>query len=160
MSKGIDKQALAERIKEVQKHFNLNSRKFAAEIGMDTSQLSKIESGNLGLSTSYATTINEQFGVNVNWLLTGKGEKGSWNRIPYFGNEVREDRVPYGNLIGEQEERLLRIEAHLEVYENAIAGLLAESKNDFVKKVGELRAEVQSAVNRRFDELSKRRGKS
>lgn len=61
-------------------------------------------------------------------------------------------------LFGEHEERLLRIEAHLEVYENAIAGLLSESKNDFLKKVGELREAVQAAVNRRFDKLSKKHG--
>lgn len=158
MPKGIDKQALAERIKEIQKHFKINSRTFAAEIGMDTSQLSKIESGTLGLSTKYALSINEKFGVNVNWILTGKGDKGLWKKIPHHGSEVHEDSVPYGKIIGEQEERLLRIEAHLEVYENAIAGLLSESKNDFAKKVGELRAEVQSAVNRRFDELRKKRG--
>lgn len=158
MSKSIDKQALAERVNEIQKHFNLNSRKFATEIGMDTSQLSKIEAGILGLSTKYALTINEIFGVNVNWILTGKGDKGVWNRIPHHESMVHEDSVPYGKLIGVQEERLLRIEAHLAVYENAIAGLLSESKNDFVKKVGELRAEVQSEVNRRFDELKKKRG--
>jgi len=159
MSKGIDKQALAERIKEIQKHFKINSRKFASEIGMDTSQLSKIEGGSLGLSTKYALSINEKFGVNVNWILTGKGDKGIWNIVPHHGGSVvHEASVPYGKLIGEQEERLLRIEAHLEVYENAIAGLLSESKNDFAKKVGELRAEVQSAVNRRFDELKKKRG--
>jgi hypothetical protein len=158
MSKAIDKQALAERIKEIQKHFKINSRKFATEIGMDPSQLSKIEGETLGLSTKYALTINEKFGVNVNWILTGKGDKGVWMKLPYHGSEVHEDAAPYGKIIGEQEERLLRIEAHLEVYENAIAGLLSESKNDFAKKVGELRDEVQSAVNRRFDELKKKRG--
>lgn len=72
--------------------------------------------------------------------------------------DIHQKSIELGTIIGEHEERLLRLEAHLEVYENAIAGLLSESKNDFAKKVGELRAEVQLAVNRRFDELSKKRG--
>ena len=61
------------------------------------------------------------------------------------------------SLLGRIEERLLRIEAHLEVYENAIAGLQSKSNDDFPKKVGALRAEVQVAVNRRFDALQKKR---
>jgi transcriptional regulator with XRE-family HTH domain len=158
MSKGIDKQGVAERIKEVQTKLDINSRNFAITIGMDPSQLSKIEKGALGISTSYASKINELFGVSVSWLLTGKGDKGVWNKIPSHGSMVHENSVPYGKIVGEQEERLLRIEAHLAVFENAIAGLLSESKNDFVKKVGELRTEVQSEVNRRFDELNKKRG--
>jgi transcriptional regulator with XRE-family HTH domain len=61
-----------------------------------------------------------------------------------------------GKIIGEHEERLLRIEAGMEVYESAIAGLLSEKKTDFTKKVGELREAVRVAVNRRFDELDRR----
>ena len=74
--------------------------------------------------------------------------------------EIVEDEVSQkkglNQLMGEHEERLLRIEAHLEVFQDAIAGLQAENKNDFVKKVGALRQEVQAAVNRRFDELQKK----
>src|SRR5574341_1338374 len=49
------------------------------------------------------------------------------------------------NVIGSIEERLLHIEAHLEVFENAIAGLLSDSKKeDFFKTVDGLRATVQA----------------
>lgn len=56
-------------------------------------------------------------------------------------------------ILRSQVERLIRIEATLEVYESALAGLLSGTKNDFGKRVGELRREVQAAVNRRNDEL-------
>jgi predicted nuclease with TOPRIM domain len=63
---------------------------------------------------------------------------------------------PTEAIIGSVQERLLRIEAHLEVYESAIAGLLSQDKKDFTKRVGELREAVQGAVSRRFSELNKR----
>jgi hypothetical protein len=79
-----------------------------------------------------------------------------WLKMDKYPTSVvrKEDEIQ--TIIGSHEERLLRIEAHLEVFENAIAGLLAENKSDFAKKVGELRREVQGAVNRRFDELQKK----
>jgi hypothetical protein len=157
MSKGIDKQGVATRINEIQDKLKINSRSFAISIGMDPSQMSKIEKGALGISAAYASKINEVYGVNVSWILTGKGEKGVWRKIPKNMEEIGLLANPE-RLIGEQEERLLRIEACLEVYENAIAGLLAETKSDFPKKVGELRSEVQSAVSRRLDELRKKLG--
>jgi len=153
MSKGTDTQSLAKRIKEVQEYYNLNSRNFAIEIGMDPSQMSKIEKGRLGLSAKSAMAINERFGVNVNWILTGKGDKGIWNNIPHESIPITAEK---NELLGETEERLLRIEAHLEVYENAIAGLLSESNKDFMEIVGKLRTEVQAAVKRRLDALKKK----
>ncbi len=60
--------------------------------------------------------------------------------------------------ISEHEERLLRVEAHLEVFESAIAGLLSKDHSDFLNKVGELRKAVQEAVNRRFEELRLKHG--
>lgn len=151
MSKGIDKQGVATRIKEIQDKLKINSRNFAISIGMDPSQLSKIEKGALGISTQYASKINETYGVNVSWILTGKGEKGIWKKFPEQPIEVFEEKV---NASGNIEERLLRIEAHLEVFENAIAGLLSDSKKaDFFKTVAELRETVQAVVNRRLGEL-------
>lgn len=54
--------------------------------------------------------------------------------------------------------KLLRIEAHLEVYESAIAGLLSKDNKEFTKRVGELRAAVREAFDRRYDEFVKKRG--
>lgn len=63
-------------------------------------------------------------------------------------------------ILRNHEEKILRLEAYVEVYETELAGILSESKNDFPKKIDELRNRVQAAVNRRFDELSKRQGTS
>jgi len=52
-------------------------------------------------------------------------------------------------------ERLLRIESHLEVYESAIAGVQAKDKNDVTSKVSELRRLVLEAVSRRLDEAKR-----
>lgn len=59
-------------------------------------------------------------------------------------------------IIGEIQEQLLRIEAHLEVYEATIAGILSKNPEDFPDKLGGLRRAVKEVVNRRFDELQKR----
>lgn len=58
-------------------------------------------------------------------------------------------------IVGEMQERLLRAEAHIEVYESAIAGLQSDGK-DYSKRVSDLREQVRSAVNRRLDELRKK----
>lgn len=79
-----------------------------------------------------------------------------WIKSDIYPTDIQKGQGELHTLIGLHEERLLRIEAHLEVFENAIAGLQSENKSDFAKKVGELRREVQAAVNRRFDELKKK----
>lgn len=61
-------------------------------------------------------------------------------------------------ILRDYEERLLRTEAHLEVYESVIATLWSESKNDFTKKLGELRELVQAAAKRRLAELREKHG--
>lgn len=161
MSKGTDKQGVAKRIIEIQQHLKVNSRNFAISIGMDPSQMSKIEKGALGISANYADKISELYGVNVSWILTGKGEKGIWKKNPNEFGITKDSEI----IVGETEERLLRIEAHLEVFENAIAGLITDSKKnekgekpDFFKIVSGLRETVQAVVNRRLGELKTKSG--
>jgi len=60
-------------------------------------------------------------------------------------------------ILGNYQERLLRTEATLEVFESAIAELLSKNSGDFKKKMDELRELVNKAVNRRFDEFGRKR---
>lgn len=102
-----------------------------------------------GVPSTVITTILKSFPeVNKEWLLSGDGNM--------TGQVKKEDKLT--NILRDIEERMIRAEAHLEVYESALAGLMAENKTDFTKKVGELRHEIKEAVNRRFDELNKKRG--
>lgn len=53
------------------------------------------------------------------------------------------------------EGRLTSIEAHLEVYESAISGLLTKKKGgDFMETVALLRQKVSEAAKRRFEKLN------
>jgi transcriptional regulator with XRE-family HTH domain len=99
------------------------------------------------------------------WYQDGNNPKAddvakikAWISGEELPHETHQLKAELPVIIGEHEERLLRIEAHLEVYENAIAGLLTESNRDFAKTIGDLRDQVRAAVNRRFDELRMKRG--
>lgn len=72
-------------------------------------------------------------------------------------HETHETTESLPDIIGDIKERLLQAEARLEVYENTIATLLSNDKSDVPDKINELRERVNRVVNRRFDELSKKR---
>lgn len=95
--------------------------------------------------------------LNTNFHDIIYADKGNNSGDSTTGKTIHSFNLDAQNLLSEHEERLLRTEATLEVYESAIAGLMSEKPGEFKKRVGELRDEVSKAVNRRFDELSKKR---
>jgi Mg2+ and Co2+ transporter CorA len=98
-------------------------------------------------------------------ILSKGGNKKIVSRLDRYYNEVLQKQhkgkkdvkvLPeqeIGDVMGDVYERLIRLEAHIEVYESAIAGLLAENKTDFIEKVGVLRSRIQEVTERRFSEL-------
>lgn len=70
----------SQRVKTVRKHFNLNQKEFAIEIGTVQSKISTIEQGTQSLSLEMAGMIVEKFRVNAEWLM---GKVGYDNTIMF-----------------------------------------------------------------------------
>ena len=62
------------RIKQIRKHYNLNQEDFGKRIGAKQSTVTAYECGNRVPMDVTITSICREFGVNEEWLRTGKGE--------------------------------------------------------------------------------------
>ncbi|HBD64173.1 MAG TPA: XRE family transcriptional regulator [Clostridiales bacterium] len=62
------------RIFEIRKHFKLSQEKFATAIGMTGAGISKIESGDRGITEQTIKSICREFDINEEWLRSGEGE--------------------------------------------------------------------------------------
>ncbi len=62
------------RIKQLMTQRGVNGRKFAREIGIDTSNLSKYINGRIAISEALINRIVVSLGVSKQWLTTGEGE--------------------------------------------------------------------------------------
>ena len=62
------------RIKQIRKHYNLNQEDFGKRIGAKQSTVTAYECGNRIPMDVTITSICREFGVNEEWLRTGKGE--------------------------------------------------------------------------------------
>lgn len=76
-------------------------------------------------------------------------------------SDFSEDNIKGGDadlaeLVAGHEERLLRIEAHLEVFKSTIAGLMTKDGQEFAEKFELLQGLVEKAVGRRFDEAQRK----
>ena len=80
MKQEIRNESIAARINFLQTKLGFaNNRKFAEDIPFDTSQFSKIGKATLAVSLNLGLLLHDKYGVNLNWLFTGKGE---WNDVP------------------------------------------------------------------------------
>lgn len=144
--------AFGKEIKRLREDAQISAEKLASKIGIDSARLRKWEQKDLTPRFDDIKRIEIFFKKPVEDIMKLKTIKEFLN-VPRESLELTSE---VGKIIGKHEERLLRIEACMEVYESAIAGLLSEKRTDFTKKVGELREAVRVAVNRRFDELDRR----
>lgn len=141
--------AFGAEIKRLREHANISVQKIAELIGVDPERWRKWEQKDMTPRKEDGDKIEAFFGMDLAELMELKS-------IKEFLNVPHERTEDLKVAIGATEERLIRIEAHLEVYESALAGLLSEKKADFSKKVGELREQVRAAVSRRLDESRKK----
>lgn len=63
-----------ERIKEIRQHYGMKQGDFAAALGIKASAISQMESNRIKPSLDTMLLINQKFGVNLNWLLSGRGD--------------------------------------------------------------------------------------
>jgi len=55
--------------------FELTQEEFANELGVSQSQLSKFERGVVAPPAEVLFFVKKRFGVSLDWLLTGEGER-------------------------------------------------------------------------------------
>ena len=65
---------MKERIKQIRLKLGIQQGEFAEKLNVVQQQLSKYERGENKPSAEFLTVLNEKVNVNINWLLTGKGE--------------------------------------------------------------------------------------
>lgn len=63
-----------ERVKQIRKTYGMTQQEFAAALGVTNAAVSRIESGQRGLTSQMLTAICREFDVDEHWLLTGEGE--------------------------------------------------------------------------------------
>lgn len=75
MYKELKNPLLGMRIKEIRQARGLTQRQFAESLGIVQGFLSGVERGNKNISSTLALALCHTYGVNREWLETGRGEK-------------------------------------------------------------------------------------
>ena len=66
---------MKERLKEIRHENNMSQKKFADKIGLSQTHLSSLEGGSRNITKRNAVEICEAFNINLEWFISGKGEK-------------------------------------------------------------------------------------
>lgn len=77
---------MKDRIKEIRQDNKLSMDKFGERIGITKASVSRIESGENNPSEQTIILICREFGVNEEWLRTGKGKKEAQQEEKYAVN--------------------------------------------------------------------------
>jgi len=134
----------ADILKKARERKNLRQEDIANTLGISVRQYNKYEAGEFPkYKKAIVVKIDELLGTNLVELI--------------YEQDIQERQEDLEGILGNYQERLLRTEATLEVFESAIAELLSKNSGDFKKKMDELRELVNKAVNRRFDEFGRKR---
>lgn len=158
-------------IKRLREDANISAQKLADKVGIDAARLRKWEEKDMSPREEDTAIIEAFFKMSLDELSKQKSikkflivpiETGGLNGSGGADgqHEVKKITVDADleQELGRINERLLRAEATLEVYESAIAEVLSDpkKKGDFSQKIDALRDAVSKAVNRRFDELKRK----
>lgn len=140
-----------ERLKNFRDSKNLSQQDIADALTVSRETISIIENDHQEPSSKTKRLLKQKFHYDIaNNVM--QDEPAS------YGEKVLLSNFDLQKLMGDINERLIRIEAHVEVYESAIAGLQSRTKHDFMEKVGGLRTAVKEVSNRRFSELATKYG--
>ena len=93
---------LRDRLQELRRTFDITQRQLAKRVGVTSQLISMMETGKAQLSHLTAKAMEAEFGVNHEWLMTGKGEmmakKPSASRTPVVSNELMAVLCFYPNI--------------------------------------------------------------
>lgn len=70
----VDKENIRNRIRQVRKGKGLSMNKFGCEMGYTKQLISLIESSRANPTDEFMQKVSLTFGVNLEWIKTGKGE--------------------------------------------------------------------------------------
>ena len=65
---------LGDRLKLIRQEFRMNQMELADKLGVSQNAVSQYETGARNLSDDLKEKLCEQFGIDLNWLITGRGE--------------------------------------------------------------------------------------
>jgi len=71
----VDVDGIGERVKKIRKKTGLSQTEFGGRIGFSRNQIYCVEAGKLTASTDFLGRLADEYGVNLDWLLTGVGEE-------------------------------------------------------------------------------------
>ena len=80
-----------ERVRKIRKEMGLSQFKFGQQLGLATMVVSRIESNETGLKAPILAKLDE-LGVNISWLLTGKGN--IFKKDPAKDTSIEESNEP------------------------------------------------------------------
>jgi transcriptional regulator with XRE-family HTH domain len=111
-----EQMVVAGRLSAIRKMCELSQKRLSELSGVDQSQLSGMETGRYRIQIDILMTLAEKYNVNVNWLLTGKGEK----ILKEIGEKgmVKESNAAYLSF-SDLVERLDDLERRLAKFENS-----------------------------------------
>ncbi len=142
------------------KAFRANQKKpqheMAAELKVHQSTITNIEHGTTFPKISYLYYFFENYGLNINWLITGEGEMYLHSRDAAGGAQpVTMPHIQYGDTHYDQYVELTQL-MEVPVIEQVMLAKLAESKfifkdeiNAYMKK----RKEVEEAAKLKAEEM-------
>ncbi len=93
---------LRDRLQQLRQSFNITQRQLAKRVGVTSQLVSMMENGKAPMSHLTAKAIEAEFGVDHEWLLTGRGEmlikKPNASRMPVISNELTAVLCYYPNI--------------------------------------------------------------
>lgn len=113
------KESINQRIKSVRIKQGLSQSVFAEKLGIKQASLSDIERGKTEANYNILSELSSQFGVNLNWLVTGLGSYSV--EVSELQNLARSMRIDEVNLVNEINANRKRITDYynrvLDIYE-------------------------------------------
>jgi transcriptional regulator with XRE-family HTH domain len=162
--------SIGEKVKEFRLSNGLKISAFAASLGIDRGQYSRIEKGELNFTVQHLRELTSQYGISIDWLLDEGGEEKQEGTMGNIKKTREEFEMPDGPLPpgfaqifetmqhlayenGKLEERVEHRTAERDWNENKVDQLVVE--NDRLKKeVEQLTSHVTrlAAENRQLNE--------
>lgn len=107
--------SISDRIVSLRKKLHITQNDFGHKIGCDQATVSKMEKGELNLTLKHIHNIHIEYGINLNWLVSGTGkmkedltERSSMAKEPHTEYGKSNDEI--NELLRENRQLRLRIE--------------------------------------------------
>lgn len=138
------------RIKNVRGGFN--QTEFAAMLGVHRSTLSRYERGEFEPSIEFLDHICSKFGVNINWLLFGKGPKYLSNKAPDFVQQKNDEQTSQDKMIrGKKEVLEISCPINTGLLAQILEGIDVALKDMGLELVPEKKAELTTLLYEHFE---------